>query len=820
MSLRLNAIHVLLSLWLISMSVHVFAADEEPEFVTINAANGLADNSAQVIICTKTGRMIISTIGNLNFYDGASFTHIDTQQDYQYELSSYRGNYRLYFDHFHHIWLKNTHSVTCVDLLMEEFTPDVEGVIRQLGCEGRVLDVFTDQGGNAWFLTDKGLYDVDRQKTFQILKDRNLQEVDVYNDMLLTFYDNGEVIGLNVEDGQIVHRSKAYEWDKAQQYTTSTIIKQYKDTYFVIKSGENGSVLLSLDIQSHQWSTIMELPYHLNGMALKGDSLYIASARGYWIHDIALNRQRHVENPRLVGGRQLSINCHTIMFDRQGGLWLGTEKRGVLYARPHVSPFRVYSLEDPKAREYIQRMSHITQNISEFNGKQSNCMFEDSRGYTWFGTTVGLFMFRKAQSEPVVFTKSKGLLNNVIHSIVEDRSHNIWVSTSCGISCILFKDGEPDFVNSFSLADNVPNEAFINCKSMCLDDGTIIMQSIDHVVEFNPDRFRSVNQKQDVSLYPKLVRILVNGNFVSPGQEEDGNVIINRAITRVKDISLNSNQNSLSLTFSALNYFRPLQSYYRVRVSGVGDNQWKVYSYFNGSGLVDGKGMLHLPLSNLKPGDYTVEVMASMFPDQWDDTVPFECIVHVNQPWWQATGVYVLFVLMILSLLVVNLFIFGRNTRMRAKRNSEEGDIIKKVNSFVERCENYRKEVLTPSAEELFFAHHEATTQLAPEFITVMLSVMPYVQEHQGRVTMRELSKVSNTDIVKLYNIMTTNLYKSPREIALLLALQKGAELLSSTEMSVEQIANECRFHSPNYFMGSFFHAYKVTPREYREDHR
>jgi hypothetical protein len=43
----------------------------ERVFHTITALDGLADNSAQTLKCTKTGRMTISTIGTINFYDGA-----------------------------------------------------------------------------------------------------------------------------------------------------------------------------------------------------------------------------------------------------------------------------------------------------------------------------------------------------------------------------------------------------------------------------------------------------------------------------------------------------------------------------------------------------------------------------------------------------------------------------------------------------------------------------------------------------------------------------------------------------------------------------
>ena len=69
-------------------------------FYSFDASNGLADNSAQTIKCTKTGRMVISTIGHINFYDGDNFTHIDPRPDDLFPLPKYNGHYHNYFDRF------------------------------------------------------------------------------------------------------------------------------------------------------------------------------------------------------------------------------------------------------------------------------------------------------------------------------------------------------------------------------------------------------------------------------------------------------------------------------------------------------------------------------------------------------------------------------------------------------------------------------------------------------------------------------------------------------------------------------------------------
>ena len=82
---------------------------------------------------------------------------------------------------------------------------------------------------------------------------------------------------------------------------------------------------------------------------------------------------------------------------------------------------------------------------------------------------------------------------------------------------------------------------------------------------------------------------------------------------------------------------------------------------------------------------------------------------------------------------------------------------------------------------------------------------------------MRHLSEISGIDIVQLHNIFMANLYKSPRNLIMLLRLRKAAGLLKTTKMTVEEISVACQFHTPNYFLGNFFHLYKVTPNEYRK---
>ena len=163
-------------------------AAEERIFTVINASDGLTDNSAQALVCTRTGRMVIATLGNLNFYNGLSFSNIFVRRENIYALPNYRGSDVLFFDLRHHLWLKSPMGLACTDLISEHFVQNVDSVLHDLGCPTPVLDLFSDSGDCLWSLCSDGLYGVEQQRTYAVLIGRHLQDVDVMGDLLLTFY--------------------------------------------------------------------------------------------------------------------------------------------------------------------------------------------------------------------------------------------------------------------------------------------------------------------------------------------------------------------------------------------------------------------------------------------------------------------------------------------------------------------------------------------------------------------------------------------------------------------------------------------------------
>jgi AraC-like DNA-binding protein len=785
-------------------------------FYVYNASNGLADNSAQTIHITKTGRLVITTIGQINFFDGQKFTYIDPSSENLYPLPNYSGNYHLYFDKFHHIWLKNTHNVTCVNLTTERFVDSIEEVFKDFGVKDKALDMFVDQANVVWIMTEQGLYNVELQRYYKVNKKLNLQDLEVYGDQyLMLFYSNGQMDVIDLKSGETVRVCHAYDKDMVKRFDRTSVILPYGKTFFQIRNGQHEGILMKYDVDTWEWKTVLQMPYHLNNFAEFDSLLYIASSYGYWTYDIRTEALEHVEMLQMAAGDPLLTDINAMAFDKQGGLWVGTEKRGLLYARPHAAPFHIYGWTNPRALELSDIMDKTVKTRTRYRNRNVNCVFTDSRGWDWVGTSSGLQLYKNSSDRlPQVVTRNEGLLNNVIHTIIEDKSHNIWVGTSYGICCLFIENGNIRYVNSYNQWDNVPSESFVNGRALLLPNGAIAMQMLDHVIEYNPEQMETITDRIAYEMYPKLIRLMVNGNVIRTGQELDGNVILDKAISRTKEINLNYDQNSLTLTFSAMNYFRPQQTYYRVRINGLTDT-WQVLTRYNSGGLVDAQGQLHLPLVSIKPGSYSIEVQTSMLPDKWD-SVPYEWIININQPWWRTTGMFVLLGSIILLLVMFNAYFYWRNTNMRAIRNSQEQGIIKRIKTFVERC-TQRSELFEPIPEEVYGLGGDPQNNLTTEFMDTMIKMIPLLSSKDAnKMTMRELSSAAGMDVQKFYQLITANIYKSPRPLARKLMLEKATEMLETTEKSIAEISDACGFVSPNYFIATFYHHTKMTPELYR----
>ena len=784
-------------------------------FRVINAADGLADNSAQTIKSTFSGRLVVSTIGHINFYDGSGFTHISSG-DSRYLLPKYKGHYHLYFDDSHHLWLKDKGMVTCVNMLTEQFVSDIGSIFQAQGVKGHVEDMFVDSSGSIWLVQGNNIYSRHGKVSLPLRKGRVLQDMDICDNIVLLFYDDCQVDVYDIIAKKKLYSTNSLNHEEVKDYQESSVIYKYRNGFFQIRNGNNKAVLMWFDLGTRQWTKVLSTDYYLSNMTVKDDVLYIASAYGYWTYDTDSRQIEHFEKIKLTDGRELLTDMNCIEFDRQGGMWIGTEKRGLLYSKYIKSPFNVMTWDNPLSVKYAEMMDKVCTYDMLVKGHRLNCTYKDSRGWIWVGSLNGLYYFKPGQKDSICVKKEDGMVNDVVHSIIEDGKHNIWVSTSNGIVGLVIKNGKVTFVNSFINSDGIPAEAFVNGRAMRLDDGTIVMQALDHVVSFNPMKM-SIMEGNNILLHPKFVRLQVNGTNIFAGTEIDGRVVTEKAVSRLNMIELPSTQNSLSLKFSSLNYFRPIQTYYRYRVSGLQD-KWVMLSYYNSRGLVDKNGILHLPLLGLEPGNYMVEVQASMYPGKWT-TPPVKVVVRIKEPWWRTTGLTLLISGVFLSLIIWNIVIFSGNSRLKMKRNVSEVELFRRIDGFISRAESCRMEKQTRRSVNDESEDVTSGADLDKDAVELLMELVPYSRngklDHNVLVQLAMKKRIKLTDI---YDIITNNIFRSPALLTMAMLLEKASRDLIESGMTVEEIAEKNNFASPNYFIAMFFRRYGMTPLQWRSE--
>lgn len=814
--MKLIRLYGLIMAFLLS-SLTALAEDStrDRRFRVINAADGLADNSAQTIKSTFSGRLVVSTIGHINFYDGSGFTHISSG-DSRYLLPKYKGHYHLYFDDSHHLWLKDKGMVTCVNMLTEQFVSDIGSIFQAQGVKGHVEDMFVDSSGSIWLVQGNNIYSRHGKVSLPLRKGRVLQDMDISDNIVLLFYDDCQVDVYDIIAKKKLYSTNSLNHEEVKDYQGSSVIYKYRNGFFQIRNGNNKAVLMWFDLGTRQWTKVLSTDYYLSNMTVKDDVLYIASAYGYWTYDTDSRQIEHYEMIKLTDGRELLTDMNCIEFDRQGGMWIGTEKRGLLYSKYIKSPFNVMTWDNPLSVKYAEMMDKVCTYDLLVKGHRLNCTYKDSRGWIWVGSLNGLYYFKPGQKDSICVKKEDGMVNDVVHSIIEDGKHNIWVSTSNGIVGLVIKNGKVTFVNSFINSDGIPAEAFVNGRAMRLDDGTIVMQALDHVVSFNPMKM-SIMEGNNILLHPKFVRLQVNGTNIFAGTEIDGRVVTEKAVSRLNMIELPSTQNSLSLKFSSLNYFRPIQTYYRYRVSGLQD-KWVMLSYYNSKGLVDKNGILHLPLLGLEPGNYMVEVQASMYPGKWT-TPPVKVVVKIKEPWWRTTGLTLLISGVFLILIIWNIVIFSGNSRLKMKRNVSEVELFRRIDGFISRAESCRMEKQTQRSVNDESEDVTSGADLDKDAVELLMELVPYSRngklDHNVLVQLAMKKRIKLTDI---YDIITNNIFRSPALLTMAMLLEKASRDLIESGMTVEEIAEKNNFASPNYFIAMFFRRYGMTPLQWRSE--
>jgi len=371
----------------------------------------------------------------------------------------------------------------------------------------------------------------------------------------------------------------------------------------------------------------------------------------------------------------LSDNFVTaLLADQKGNLWVGTQN-GLNYYDTH-------------AGKVTRLFKKVRDTKFQLNNNNISTLFNDSKGRLWIGTEGGgLNYFDQSSQRFYAISKKLGLGDDVIHAIVEDIQHNLWLSTDLGLFKLRIKNFRLPFskknleITSYTANDGLINNQFSGNAALRLSSGELIFGGINGLSLFYPHKIIKNTLPPQVA----LTQVMVNNK---PVKIDSTGSPLESSISEARRLVLHHDQSNLSLRYSALNYINAENNRYAYKLEGLPNgDEWQQ----TGTERV-------VNFANLSPGKYRFKVKAANNDGIWGSTVRTLDIV-VLPPWWRTWWAYVIEGLLLMTLLAVfinffrNRAILKRNLYLEQVNHSRQQELYQmKLDFFT----NISHEIRTP----------------------------------------------------------------------------------------------------------------------------
>ena len=840
-------------------------------FIPINTSDGLSDNQIRFIQQLPDGRMVFTTFGNVNIYDGVHFRNIHNTEKSRYILKNYNGFYRIYHSSDSLLWIKDYKRLSCINLYREQYISNIDSMLKTLGAKNGADDLFVDNDGRTWIVASAHLTSISGKESIKLneSKERRLQDVGSSNNNIYLFFSDGSVECHTIMKGCVNKKYSvgAYAKSEYSAFNRTSLIVKSGDIFYQLRNGNKGG-MFAFDTKSRKWSRILEKDYTLNTLIVAENThtAYISCTKGFWEIDLTNGKSTYHPAINTESDGNISTEISTLFIDRQGGLWMGTYNRGLFYSHPNMYSMQSYTrnsfpdnsendlnvlafAEDSKGTVYLRTKANcyriskspigtlILQKmpladmpadrhprktetvLSELNISANGvtAMCKDKLGRVWIGTADGLLLYSSDGKQARKFYSEDGLSNNFIQSLLEAYDGTIWTATSNGISAINVKgkDSAPSFT-VYRHADGTLEGEYSPRAIFQAKDSTLYFGGVDGFTVFHPSKVSSAKTSFPAPVFTSLT---VNGTSIKTGREYEGNLILTRTAPYTDTITLNYNQNFISLQFSAPDFVNRQRLCYRYKLEGI-DRQWNTLN--TASAENTSRGLLNASYTDLQPGKYTLTVYAGNGTD-FDNAEKTTVTIIITPPWWKTTTAYVIYILLLAAVIFAVLRTYTVYTRRKLERKHKEELLLARIRGLIEQCDRYEaeqkasKEACADTSSETDEERRDEEKTLSAEDSRFIAHAVELVEKniHSSGYSVEQLAKDLCMERTGLYRKLQSLLEQSPSYFIRDIRLRRARNMLAETDLTIAEIAEQTGFSSASYFTRCFQEAYGCKPSEY-----
>jgi len=718
-----------------------YSADREGlEAEYLSQEQFLPDDVVHFIIEDRKGKIWIGTEAGLvsvdhsdskmrlvnNYFDGLSM--ISTYEDGNHLLfGTSRSGLKCYdnvagsFRHFPLIneQLKNN-PIYCIQAIdstrillgSRKYIYDVDKeeniVVRRFhNSIDSVSEIFVDSRNNIWISQhNRGIcrYDKGSRSLLYYSLNAGNREFLGDQDALVWYEDSNNDLWIGVRGGGIfLYRPESddfenfrYSKENINSLSSNFILTLFEDNSKNLWIGTMHGGVSKIDLSPkmfswHQPVTNPDHSYENNFRAAavdKNGSLWLGSMGGkIYCYDSNKKLCRTIPDDLAWSSRKLmaNINVYCLFFDNADNLWIGSKGKGIFILKDilgnpgedidivHFNPDfdlqnatainQVFSIvqdgygqywigshsagvsrlndpfTNPSFESYSKEKDHLASNLTRY-------LFVDKSGNLWISSSDGLsfldagqlhsenknfktikkdrenpfslgynnvdYIYQSEDSSIYVatlgggfsrlrtkgvpnvkwewenFNTSDGLSSDMVYAIQEDKSGNLWLSTSSGIN--RYNPVTGAFENFFVEKSAVLNYFTESCAVSNLE-GEIIFGNSNGFLSFNP-----LSVVKDSSRYPLVLsKFLLNGIEILPKKSD----LLNKSIEYESQVELNYLQNSFQFEFSVLDYKNPDKLQFSFKLENH-DEDWSTPLTTN-----------RAVYQNMPPGNYTFLLKAT-----------------------------------------------------------------------------------------------------------------------------------------------------------------------------------------------------------------
>lgn len=329
--------------------------------------------------------------------------------------------------------------------------------------------------------------------------------------------------------------------------------------------------------------------------------------------------------------------------DRNGKIWVGTTE-GLLILNPGAE------IE----RSAISLFRKKPGDITSLGDNDIQFILRDRMNRMWVGTVAGGLnrcSLNNGKLQVKNFSVKQGLPSDYILSIAEDEWGNLWMATQKGLSKF---DPKRAVFKNFDSEDGLPETSFSENTTAVLSTGQIFFGLKNGILSFEP---RSINTLPRVAKMAFTNLQVNNKNVEVLGK--DG--ILKRNINNIDQISLQYDQNTISIDYAVLDFKGVGKQRYAFRLLGF-EPDWQ-----------DNHDLRRVTYTDLPPGEYILQVKSTntdVYP-----LLPLRSLkIKISPPFYLTWWAY-LFYFLIVVLISFYIFKLLATTLLLREKIAVEGKI-------------------------------------------------------------------------------------------------------------------------------------------------